>query len=88
MYEGVEVVGGHDEAVPLVGVAPAAHGQVPAQAVLQRASQVLVEDGVEVVVVSTRVAVQLGRESRITVVDPLRAGKGTHLSLEKNSGRE
>lgn len=52
VHQGVEVVGGQDEAVARAIVAPAAQHQVPTQRVLQRACQVLVEDGVEVVVVS------------------------------------
>jgi len=51
VHEGVEGVGGHDEDVALLGVAPATHQQVPTQAVLQRPRQVLVEDRVQVVVV-------------------------------------
>ena len=51
--ECVEVVGGHDEAVALSGRPPAPQQQVATQAVLQRARQVLVEDRVQVVIVST-----------------------------------
>ena len=51
VHQGVEVVGGQDEAVPRAVVPPAAQQEVPAQRVLQRARQVLVEDGVQVVVV-------------------------------------
>lgn len=52
VHQGVEVVRGQDEAVAGAVVAPAAQHQVPTQRVLQRARQVLIEDGVEVVVVS------------------------------------
>lgn len=52
VHQGVEVVGSQDEAVTGPVVAPAAQHQVPTQRVLQRACQVLVENGVEVVVVS------------------------------------
>ena len=52
VHQGVEVVGGQDEAVPGAAVPPAAQQEVPAQRVLQRARQVLVEDGVQVVVVT------------------------------------
>ena len=52
MYEGVEVVGGHDEAVALGHITPTPHQQVPTQTVLEGARQVLVEDRVEVVVIS------------------------------------
>lgn len=51
MDEGVQVVGGQDEAVAGAEVAPAAQQEVSAQAVLQRAGEVLVEDGVQVVVI-------------------------------------
>lgn len=52
VHQGVEVVGSQDEAVARPVVAPAAQHQVPTQRVLQRASQVLIENGVEVVVIS------------------------------------
>lgn len=51
MDEGVQVVGGQDEAVSSAEVAPAAQQEVPTQAVLQGAGEVLVEDRVQVVVV-------------------------------------
>lgn len=51
VHQRVEVVGGQDEAVARAVVAPAAQQEVPTQAVLQRARQVLVEDGVQVVIV-------------------------------------
>lgn len=51
MHQSVEVVGGEDEAVACGVVAPAAEQQVPTQAVLQRARQVLVENGVQIIVV-------------------------------------
>jgi len=53
VHQSVEVVGGEDEAVARGVVAPAAEQQVSTQAVLQRARQVLVEDGVQVVVIGT-----------------------------------
>lgn len=53
VHQGVEVVGGQHEAVSGAIVAPAAQHQVPAQCVLQRPRKVLVENGVEVVVVRT-----------------------------------
>lgn len=53
VYEGVEVVGGHDEAVSLLYVTPAPQHQVPTQTVLKGTSQVLVEYRVQVVVVGT-----------------------------------
>ena len=56
VYETVEIVGSQDEAVALLDGAPSAEHEVPRQAVLQRASEVLVEDGVEIVVVSTQVS--------------------------------
>ena len=66
MHQGVEVVGGQDEAVPRAAVPPAAQQEVPAQRVLQGARQVLVEDGVQVVVVTAweaRTTVQTGLTS-------------------------
>lgn len=53
VYEGVEVVRGHDEAVSLLYVTPAPQHQVPTQTVLKGTSQVLVEYRVQVVVVGT-----------------------------------
>ena len=53
--ETVEIVRGQDEAVALLDGAPPAQHQVAGQAVLQGASEMLVEDGVEIVVVSTKV---------------------------------
>jgi len=52
VHQGVEVVGGQDEAVAGAAVPPAAQQEVPTQRVLQGACQVLVEDGVQVVVVT------------------------------------
>lgn len=51
VHKSVQVVGGQDEAVAGAEVAPAAEQQVSAQTVLQRAGQVFVEDGVQIVVV-------------------------------------
>lgn len=51
--KGVEVVRGQDEAVPRAVVPPAAQHQVTTQRVLQRARQILIEDGVQVVVVAS-----------------------------------
>lgn len=51
VHESVQVVGGQDEAVPGAEVSPAAQEEVPTKAVLQGAGQMLVEDGVQVVVV-------------------------------------
>ena len=51
VHQGVQVVGGQDEAVPGAEVAPSAQQEVSTQAVLQGAGKVLVEDGVQVVVV-------------------------------------
>ena len=51
MHERVQVVGGQDEAVAGAEVPPAAQEEVSTEAVLQRAGQVLVEDGVQVVVI-------------------------------------
>ena len=62
MDETVEIVRGEDEAVALLDGAPPAQHQVAGQAVLQRASEMLVEDGVEIVVVSTQVS-HLQREN-------------------------
>lgn len=53
MHKGVEVVRGEDEAVAGAVVAPAAQHQVATQGVLERARQVLIEDGVQVVVIAT-----------------------------------
>ena len=54
--ETVEIVRGQDEAVALLDGAPPAQHQIAGQAVLQGASEMLVEDGVEIVVVSTKVS--------------------------------
>ena len=54
--ETVEVVRGEDEAVALLDGAPPAQHQIAGQAVLQGASEMLVENGVEIVVVSTQVS--------------------------------
>ena len=51
--QSVEVVRGQDEAVSGHHVAPATQHQVTTQALLQGARQVLVEDGVQVVVVGS-----------------------------------
>jgi hypothetical protein len=61
VHEAVEVVGGQHEAVALRHDAPAAEEEVAGEAGLQRARQVLVEDGVEVVVVGARVPVLKSR---------------------------
>ena len=53
MDQSIQVVGGHDEAVALTDVAPAPHQQVPTQTVLQGSSQVLIEDRVQVVIISS-----------------------------------
>lgn len=52
MDEGIEVIGGQNEAVTGTVVAPAAKHQVSTERLLQGPSQVLVEDGVKVVVVT------------------------------------
>lgn len=52
VHQGVEVVGGQDEAVPGAVVAPSAQHEVAAERVLQRARQVLVKDGVQVAVIT------------------------------------
>ena len=54
--ETVEIVRGQDEAVALLHGAPPAQHEVPSEAVLQGPGEVLVEDGVEIVVVSTKVS--------------------------------
>ena len=54
--ETVEIVRGQDEAVALLDGAPPAQHQIAGQAVLQGAGEMLVEDGVEIVVVSTKVS--------------------------------
>ena len=53
VHQRVQVVGRQHEAVPGGDGSPAAHHQVPAQAVLQRPRQVLVKDRVQVVIVRT-----------------------------------
>lgn len=53
VYESIEVVGGQDEAVSSAVVSPATQQKVPTQRVLQRARQMLVEDRVQVVIIST-----------------------------------
>ena len=54
--ETVEIVRGQDEAVALLDGAPPAQHEVAGQAVLEGASEMLVENGVEIVVVSTKVS--------------------------------
>lgn len=49
----VEVVRRQDEAVPGAVVAPPAQHEVSTQRVLQRARQVLVKDGVQVIVIAS-----------------------------------
>lgn len=71
--ESVQIVGGHDEAVPLEGVTPPTHRQIPTKAALQGARQMFVEDRVEVVVISTRVAIELRREASVRMINALRA---------------
>ena len=56
VHETVEVVRGEDEAVALLDGAPAAQHEVACQAVLEGPCEMLVEDGVEIVVVSTKVS--------------------------------
>jgi len=51
MHQSVQVVGGQDEAVPRAEVAPSAQQEVSTQAVLQRAGKVLIEDGVQIVII-------------------------------------
>lgn len=62
MHQSIEVVWCEDEAVAGGVIAPAAEEQVSAQAVLQRARQVLVENRVQVVVIGT-----LRKEKGITI---------------------
>ena len=70
--QAVEVVGCEDEAVALLHGAPPAQHQVPGEAVLQGPGEVLVEDGVEVIVVSPRVAdLELTGQPRVAVISPL-----------------
>lgn len=68
--ETVEIVGGQEKAVALLDGAPAAEGQIAVEAVLKRAGQLLVEDGVEVVVVGAEIALEVQRHARVRVVDP------------------
>ena len=65
MDETVEVVRGEDEAVSLLDLSPPPKHQVPSQAVLQGPGQVLVEDGIEIVVVSSWVPHLQHRDRRI-----------------------
>lgn len=53
VHKGVEVVRGEDEAVAGAVVAPATQHQITAQRVLERTCQILIEDGVQVVVITT-----------------------------------
>lgn len=57
--ESVKIVGRHDEAVSLEGVTPSTHLQIPTKAALQRSCQMFVEDGIQVVVVSTWISIEL-----------------------------
>lgn len=52
VYESIEVIGGQDEAVTCAVVPPAAQQQISTQRVLQRTCQVLVEDGVQIVIIT------------------------------------
>lgn len=52
VYESIEVIGGQDEAVACAIVSPAAQQQISAQGVLQRSCQVLIEDWVQIVIVT------------------------------------
>lgn len=51
--QGVEVVGGQNEAVSRIVVSPSAQHEVATEGVLQRARQILIEDGVQVAVITT-----------------------------------
>lgn len=53
VHKSIEVVRGQDEAVSSAVVSPAAQQKVATQWVLQRARQMLVEDRVQVVIIST-----------------------------------
>lgn len=53
MHQSVKVVWGKDEAVARAVVTPAAEDQVSTQAMLQRSCQVLIENWIQIVVVST-----------------------------------
>lgn len=51
--QSVQVVGGQNETIPGAEVAPAAQEEVSTQAMLQRASEMLIEDGIQIVVIRT-----------------------------------
>lgn len=51
VHQGVQVVGGQDKTIPSAEVSPASQEEVSTQAVLQGASEVLIEDGVQIVVI-------------------------------------
>ena len=79
--ETVEIVRGQDEAVALLDGAPPAQHQIAGQAVLQGASEMLVEDGVEIVVVSSRVS-HLQQRDRGILTDPLIKCQCAYCSLK------
>ena len=70
MDETVQVVRGQDKTVPLADHSPAAEHYVTAEAGLQRSGQVLVKDGVEVVVVSSGITLKMSGQPRVAVIYP------------------
>ena len=81
VHETVEVVRGEDEAVALLDGAPAAQHEVACQAVLEGPCEMLVEDGVEIVVVSSRVS-HLQQRDRGILTDPLIKCQCAYCSLK------
>lgn len=47
----IEVVRGKNEAISSIEIAPASQHQIPTEAVLQRSRQMLIKDGIQVVVI-------------------------------------
>lgn len=51
VHQGIQIVRGQNEAITSAEVSPAAQEEVSTQAVLQGASKMLVEDGIQIVVI-------------------------------------
>lgn len=78
------------EAIALVDIAPSTHEQIPAEGMLQRSREMLIENAVQIVVIGAQVAFQLGAETCVGVINatsvviPFPEFHGTHIRGEKD----
>ena len=73
--QSVEVVGRQDEKVTDLDGAPPAKSDVAAQRLAQRARQVFIKDGVQIVVVDAWIPLQLGGETCVGAINTTCTGK-------------